>query len=67
MPQLERPTQERISKEAMTILLDYLALSEDYFGSRSYDLSVFSPGVMAMTNERSLASLLQRTEMSTEG
>ena len=59
MPQLERPTQERISKEAMTILLDYLALSEDYFGSRSYNLSVFSPGVMAMTNERSLASLLQ--------
>jgi len=59
-PQLERPTQERIMKETMTILLDYLALSESYFRRQgSNDLSVFSPGVLAMTNERSLASLLQ--------
>ena len=62
MPQLERSTQDRISKEVMTILLDYLALSQDYFDRDRDDylvvrnLSAFSPGIMAMTNERSLAS-----------
>ncbi len=65
MPQLERQTQDRISTEVMTILLDYLALSEDYFeintelGDSYNDVRGFSSGVMAMTNERSAASLLQ--------
>ncbi len=60
MPQLERPTQERISKEIVTILLDYLALSNVYNWQGSNPLKpAFSLGVMAMKNERSLASLLQ--------
>ena len=61
MPQLERPTQDRISNEVMTILLDYLAVSDGYFEGDygGVNLSAFSPGVMAMMNERSLASLLQ--------
>ena len=58
MPLLERPTQDRISNEAMTILLDYLAESEDYFGHSS-GMGEFAQGVIAIRNEQSLASLLQ--------
>jgi len=69
MPQLERPTQDRVSTEAMTILLDYQASSDRIYRSRwgtpiedslsDLEFGPFPSGVMAMTNARSLASLLE--------
>ena len=68
LPHLERPTQDRVAAATMTILLDYRAVSENYFYGKGGQGGAFAPGIdlaplrlsiMANADSRSLSAYLQ--------